>query len=128
MIDHIGLTVTNFEASKQFYKLALTSIDYQLLADIPASVSGTKDYAGFGESPKPDFWISAGSLGASAIHVAFNVKSRAQVDTFYHAAIAAGAKDNGAPGLRTHYHSNYYGAFVLDFDGHNIEAVCHLAE
>jgi predicted lactoylglutathione lyase len=80
---------------------------------------------GFGKNGKPDFWIGGeGGLG-HAIHVAIVADSRAAVDAFYKAAIAAGARDNGAPGLRPHYHPNYYGAFVLDFDGHNIEAVCH---
>ena len=75
--------------------------------------------------PKPDFWIGGGKPNVPPIHVAFRAASRAQVDAFYRAALAAGGRDNGAPGLRPHYHPNYYGAFVLDPDGHNIEAVCH---
>jgi catechol 2,3-dioxygenase-like lactoylglutathione lyase family enzyme len=98
------------------------------LAEFPESVTGHTDVAGFGEPPKPDFWISRGNPNKPPIHVAFRVSSRAIVDAFFKAALAAGGKDNGAPGLRPHYHPNYYGAFVLDPDGHNIEAVCHAAE
>ena len=79
--------------------------------------------AGFGVAPKPDFWISTGPVGA--VHVSFHAKTRSLVKAFYDAAIAAGGKDNGAPGTRPQYHEHYYGAFVLDPDGHNIEAVCH---
>ena len=128
MIDHTGISVSDFQASKAFYARALAAIGYELLAEIPASVTGRTDVAGFGERPKPDFWISKGTPNQPALHVAFRAESRAQVDAFYKAAIAAGGKDNGAPGLRPHYHPNYYGAFVLDPDGHNIEAVCHQPE
>lgn len=82
----------------------------------------------FCEAPKPDFWIGSGTPNVPLIHIAFSVANRATVDAFYRAALAAGGRDNGAPGLRPHYHPNYYGAFVLDPDGHNIEAVCHLPE
>ena len=125
MIDHTGVIVSNFALSKKFYRLALQPIGYHLVADIPASVTGHTDVAGFGENGKPDFWISAGQPNRPAIHVAFRVDSREKVDSFYSEAIAAGATCNGKPGLRSHYHPNYYGAFVLDPDGHNIEAVCH---
>ena len=80
---------------------------------------------GFGRDGKPDFWIGGEGGLNQPLHIAIATKDRAAVDAFYKAAMAAGAKDNGAPGLRPHYHPNYYGAFVLDFDGHNIEAVCH---
>lgn len=125
MIDHTGVVVSNYAKSKAFYLAALAPIGYTLLAEIPASVTGHADVAGFGEAPKPDFWISSGSANKPPVHVAFRVSTRATVDAFYAAAIAAGGMDNGAPGLRPHYHPNYYGAFVLDPDGHNIEAVCH---
>jgi catechol 2,3-dioxygenase-like lactoylglutathione lyase family enzyme len=128
MIDHTGLVVSDFEKSKIFYMQALAPIGYELLADFPACVTGHTDVAGFGESPKPDFWIGRGSPNKPPIHVAFRVSSRALVDAFYKAAISAGGRDNGPPDLRPHYHSDYYGAFVLDYDGHNIEAVCHLPE
>jgi catechol 2,3-dioxygenase-like lactoylglutathione lyase family enzyme len=79
---------------------------------------------GFGESAKPDFWIRQGEVGA-AVHVAFASEDRATVDAFHEAAMAAGGRDNGGPGLRPEYHPSYYGAFVFDPDGNNIEAVCH---
>jgi catechol 2,3-dioxygenase-like lactoylglutathione lyase family enzyme len=128
MIDHTGITVSDFGKSKAFYVQALGPIGYTLLAEIPAAVTGHTDVAGFGEAPKPDFWISRGSANKPPIHVAFRVNSRAMVDAFYRAALAAGGVDNGGPGLRPHYHPHYYGAFVLDPDGHNIEAVCHAPE
>lgn len=125
MIDHTGLVVSDFERSKRFYVTALAPIGYAMLAEFPASVTGHTDVAGFGEPPKPDFWISRGTPNQPPIHIAFRVGSRALVEAFYQAAMAAGGRDNGAPGLRPHYHPHYYGAFVLDPDGHNIEAVCH---
>lgn len=125
MIDHTGLVVSDFERSKRFYSEALAPIGYAKLAEFPASITGHTDVAGFGEPPKPDFWISRGTPNQPPIHIAFRVGSRALVEAFYQAALAAGGRDNGAPGLRPHYHPNYYGAFVLDPDGHNIEAVCH---
>ncbi len=125
MIDHTGVTVSDFDRSKAFYTAALRPIGYRLLAEFPASVTGFADVAGFGEPPKPDFWINRGSPNRPPIHVAFRVAARERVDAFYAAALAAGGKDNGPPGPRPHYHANYYGAFVLDFDGHNIEVVCH---
>ena len=121
VIDHAGVAVNDFGASKAFYASALAPIGYALLLEV-------NDAAGFGVPPKPDFWIGASTSNVSPIHVAFRVASRSLVDAFYRAAIAAGGRDNGAPGLRPHYHPNYYGAFVLDPDGHNIEAVCHEPE
>ncbi len=128
MIDHTGVVVSHFEKSKQFYSQALATIGYVLLAELPASVTGHADVAGFGEPSKPDFWISQGQPNCPPVHIAFRVNSRSMVDAFYHAALAAGGRDNGAPGIRAHYHPDYYGAFVLDPDGHNIEAVCHLPQ
>lgn len=125
MIDHIGITVSNFEKSKLFYSEALAPIGYSLLMEVAASETGSKDFAGFGVSPKPDIWIGSGTPNYPPVHVAFRVSSRTLVNAFYETALAAGARDNGAPGIRPHYHPNYYGAFVLDPDGHNIEAVCH---
>lgn len=127
MIDHTGVTVSNFAQSKAFYEKALAPIGYVLMMELPASVTGGTDVAGFGEPPKPDFWIASGAPNKPPVHVAFRVSSRAIVDAFYKAAMAAGGTDNGPPGLRPHYHPNYYGAFVRDPDGHNIEAVCHEA-
>lgn len=127
MIDHTGIVVSDIQKSKSFYEKALLPIGYTLILELPASVTGHADVAGFGEPPKPDFWISGGTPNKPPIHIAFRVGSRAAVDAFYQAAIAAGGRDNGPPGLRPHYHPHYYGAFVLDPDGHNIEAVCHEA-
>lgn len=128
MIDHIKIAVSDFARSKAFYVAALAPIGYQLLMEVPGELTGGQDAAGFGVPPKPDFWIGAGGPNVPPIHVAFRVSSRALVDAFYAAAMSAGATDNGPPGLRLHYHPNYYGAFVRDPDGHNIEAVCHDAE
>ena len=137
MLDHINLRVTNYERSKEFYRAALAPLGYKLAME---SISG----AGFSKGFIPDFWIKEGSLakinepessaeevpgcGGPAIHVAFAADTREMVDAFYQTALAAGARDNGAPGLRSEYHPNYYGAFVLDLDGYNIEAVCHNAK
>ena len=93
--------------------------------EVTPQESGGDAFAGFGDEHKPYFWIGTGNALTGRLHVAFIAKDRAAVDAFYRAAIAAGGKDHGAPGLRPHYHPNYYGAFVLDPDGHNVEAVCH---
>lgn len=127
MIDHTGVVASDFQASKAFYEKALAPIGYTLLMELSAAVTGHADVAGFGEAPKPDFWVSSGTPNRPPVHVAFRVASRSLVDAFHQAAIQAGGTDNGPPGLRPHYHPNYYGAFVLDPDGHNIEAVCHEA-
>jgi catechol 2,3-dioxygenase-like lactoylglutathione lyase family enzyme len=125
MIDHTGLLVSDFTKSKAFYLRALAPLGYALLAEFPAAVTGSTDVAGFGEPPKPDFWVAGGKPNDPPIHIAFRVANRAAVDAFHKAAIAAGGRDNGPPGIRAHYHPDYYSAFVLDPDGHNIEAVCH---
>ncbi len=126
MIDHIGVGVSRLVPSKAFYTKALAAIGYELLYELSAEVTGAGAFAGFGVSPKADFWIREGKANLPPIHVAFRAATRAQVDAFYRAALAAGGRDNGAPGLRPHYSPDYYGAFVLDPDGHNIEAVCRL--
>jgi len=125
MIDHIGIASTDFERSRAFYTQTLAPLGYALLMEVTAGQTGAGAHAGFGIAPKPEFWITEGPAMQTRVHVAFRAQSRAQVDAFYRAAIAAGARDNGAPGLRSHYHPHYYGAFVLDPDCHNIEAVCH---
>jgi catechol 2,3-dioxygenase-like lactoylglutathione lyase family enzyme len=121
MIDHTGVGVTDIAKSKAFYRAALAPLGYEVVME-------WEQAAGFGVPPKPDFWIGEGTPNPPPIHVAFRAESRPQVDAFYAAALAAGGRDNGAPGLRPHYHAHYYGAFVLDPDGHNIEAVCHLPQ
>jgi catechol 2,3-dioxygenase-like lactoylglutathione lyase family enzyme len=125
MIDHTGINVTHPKRSRAFYEAALRPIGYSVLMEVPPEHTGGIVVLGFGEPPKPDFWVTEGDPKGLQIHVAFTAKTRAQVDAFYAAGIAAGGTDNGAPGLRPHYHANYYGAFVRDPDGHNIEVVCH---
>lgn len=133
MLDHINIRVADYELSKKFYEVALAPLGYTLAME---SASG----AGFRTALIPDFWIKQGEpinlreqaeslgCGGPAVHVCFASDNRGAVDAFYSAALSAGARDNGAPGLRPNYHPNYYGAFVLDPDGYNIEAVCHKAE
>lgn len=128
MIDHTGLQVSDPAASRHFYEQALAPLGYRVLMEIPKEYTGGKVVLGFGIPPKPDFWVAEGAPGMPRMHVAFSANSRAEVDAFHRAAIAAGGKDNGPPGLRPHYHEHYYGAFVLDPDGHNIEAVIHTPE
>ena len=119
MIDHLGLRVSNYQASKTFYEQALAPIGYVLMMD--HEISG----GGFGKDGKPDFFLKEGQP-APGLHFAFACADRATVDAFHSAALAAGGECNGPPGPRTEYHPTYYGAFVLDPDGHNIEAVCHM--
>ena len=116
-IDHITLDVRDYASSKQFYEQALKPLGYELVMEFGEA-------GGFGESGKPDFWVSQRGEPTTA-HIALLAPDREAVDRFYEAAMAAGATDNGAPGLRPHYHENYYGAYVIDPDGNNIEAVCH---
>jgi catechol 2,3-dioxygenase-like lactoylglutathione lyase family enzyme len=126
MLDHIGVHVSDYALSKAFYTKVLAPLGGALAAEVSAEQTGSRAYAGFGTGGKPSFWISADPIAPlSAIHVAFVAPDRAAVDAFYHAALSAGATDNGPPGPRQHYHPDYYAAFVLDPDGHNIEAVCH---
>jgi predicted lactoylglutathione lyase len=96
-----------------------------MMVQIPKEYTGGAAVFGYGVPPKPDFWVSEGAPNEPRVHVAFRADTHEQVDAFYQAALAAGGKDNGGPGPRPHYHENYYGAFVLDPDGHNVEAVCH---
>jgi catechol 2,3-dioxygenase-like lactoylglutathione lyase family enzyme len=119
MIDHISLKVRDLPKSKTFYQAALAPLGYVVVMEFP-------DGAGLGEKGKPDFWIGPGQQAQT--HIAFASRDRKTVDAFYAAAMAAGAKDNGPPGLRPDYHPSYYAAFVLDPDGHNIEVVCHKPE
>jgi len=125
MLDHIGIAVSDFARAKTFYDKALAPLGIALVMEVTAEQTGDQPAAGFGSGGKPYFWFGGGADVARA-HIAFTAKDRGAVDAFYKAALAAGGKDNGAPGLRPHYHKDYYGAFVLDPDGHNIEAVCHL--
>ena len=124
MIDHVSVVVSDFEKSKAFYVQSLARTGHSRLVELPAAL-GRAQSAGFCHADGSDFWINPGDAIGPPIHIAFRVSSRAAVDAFYEAAIAAGGRDNGPPGLRPQYHPNYYGAYVLDPDGHNIEAVCH---
>jgi catechol 2,3-dioxygenase-like lactoylglutathione lyase family enzyme len=136
VLDHISLRVSDYVRSKEFYQAVLAPLGYTL------AMEGTSG-AGFSRGRIPAFWIKQGEFtgragvveptpqagcGGPQLHVAFTGENRAMVDAFHRAALAAGAQDNGPPGVRREYHANYYGAFVLDPDGHNIEAVCHKAE
>jgi catechol 2,3-dioxygenase-like lactoylglutathione lyase family enzyme len=123
MIDHLEVAVSNLARSKDFYARALAPLGYALMMEIGPPVV-TVRFAGFGDR-KPDLWLAERGANRPGLHVAFLARDRAAVDSFHAAALAAGGRDNGKPGLRPHYHANYYGAFVLDPDGHNIEAVCH---
>lgn len=118
MIDHVVLTVSDVSKSKAFYLAALDPLGYEIVMEFGQGV-------GFGVAGKPDFWIHQADPVRPPVHVAFASGDRATVDRFWKAALAAGGRDNGAPGLRQHYHPNYYGAFVFDPDGNSIEAVCH---
>jgi catechol 2,3-dioxygenase-like lactoylglutathione lyase family enzyme len=124
-IDHTSLSVSDFEAAKKFYTAALKPLRIEIIKEYPADVTGSVDVAGLGADGKPFFWLANAGKTSPRVHLAFRAENRAQVDAFYNAAIAAGGIDNGAPGPRPIYHPDYYGAFVLDADGHNIEAVCH---
>ncbi len=127
ILDHLGINVSDHARARAFYDQALA----------PLGITPAMNYGlatGYGRGPKPDFWISEGKTRTqtdeqvrviTTVHVCFAARSRAEVDAFYEAALAAGGRDNGKPGVRSEYHDNYYGAFVLDPDGHNVEAVIH---
>jgi catechol 2,3-dioxygenase-like lactoylglutathione lyase family enzyme len=120
-LDHVSLHVSDVARSRGFYTAALAPLGI-------AVVMEGDGWCGFGQPGKPQFWLGRGDAPSGPLHVAFVAADRAQVRAFHAAALAAGGTDNGAPGLRPHYHRNYYGAFVLDPDGNNAEAVCRLAE
>lgn len=131
MIDHLTTYATDFDATFGFYKAAFEPLGYGLRVEMVTHwdpENPTRRIAAFGPEPKPVFWISEETQASTPRHVAFSAPNRAAVDAFYEAALANGGKDNGAPGPRPIYHENYYGAFVLDPDGNNVEAVCHAPE
>lgn len=118
MIDHVSIKVSDLAKAKTFFEAALAPLGYKVVKEFPGAA------VGLGAAGKPDFWISIGGKTAP-VHIAFATADRKVVDAFHAAALKAGGKDEGAPGVRKEYHPNYYGAFVLDLDGNNIEAVCH---
>lgn len=127
ILDHIGINVSDYPRSKAFYQKALAPLGAELVMEFGPG-------GGFGRGGNPEFWITGAPMAFQSpeqvrvitpSHVSFAARSRAEVDAFYRAALDAGARDNGPPGIRAHYHPNYYGAFVLDPDGHNVEAVFH---
>jgi catechol 2,3-dioxygenase-like lactoylglutathione lyase family enzyme len=123
MFDHVGLNVRDYVAGRAFYERALAPLGYRVVMAFDEWKA-----AGFGTDEKPEFWISEREPAGTGTHVAFACDDRATVDAFHDAALAAGGIDNGSPGPRTQYHPAYYGAFVHDLDGNNIEAVCHRPE
>lgn len=126
MFDHLGFAVRDLHRSKKFYEAVLPTLGIRL-----QMFSEEYRAAGFGrEHERPKFWIEGGTPTNKdgELHLCFTAKSRAEVRAFYEAALRAGGRDNGPPGLRPHYHEHYYGAFVYDLDGNNIEACCHLPE
>ncbi|MFL9823738.1 VOC family protein [Rhodoplanes sp. SY1] len=127
MIDHVGFPVADYAVSRAFYAAALAPLGYSLIMEFgPDETDMGHAAAGFGRDGKPDFWIGGEGGLTGVLHVALAAPDRVTVDAFHAAALAAGGRDNGGPGLRPHYHPSYYAAFVLDPDGHNIEVVCHV--
>jgi catechol 2,3-dioxygenase-like lactoylglutathione lyase family enzyme len=127
MIDHISIQVADYDKARAFYEKALAPLGYKTMMEytreqVPEMAS--PKVGGLG-AEQPDFWLAQSTTPSTPQHLAFRAKSRADVDAFYKAALAAGAKDNGPPGVRAQYHPNYYGAFVIDVGGHNLEACCH---
>ena len=127
MIDHTGIAVSDYDKAKAFYDAAFAPLGVSLLHTVPPEYTGGVRVVGYGRE-KPDFWLSERGEPGPGRHYAFTARNRAEVDAFHAAALGAGGRDNGAPGPRPHYHEHYYGAFVLDPDGNNVEAVCHRPE
>ena len=121
IIDHIGFAISNSQKSNDFYTKALAPLGIEKVMEYDG-------WSGYGRDGKPEFWFGEAQEAHSPMHIAFAADNRDQVRQFYEAALAAGGKDNGGPGIREEYHPNYFGAFVIDPDGHNIEAVCHTPE
>ena len=124
IIDHVGIKVADYDLALKFYREALGTLGIELLADW---TFGNERVGGFGKA-RPTFWIGNGRRTRGETHVAFTAASRAEVQAFYAVALSTGGRDNGPPGLRVQYHPDYYGAYVFDLDGNNIEAVCHVPE
>jgi len=116
MLDHIGIPVSELARSKRVFVAALAPLGYKVIFDLPESV-------GMGDEEFPSFWFG-GTQSRGPLHIAFSASDRGAVDAFHRAALAAGGRDHGQPGVRVQYHPDYYAAFVLDPDGNNIEVVC----
>jgi catechol 2,3-dioxygenase-like lactoylglutathione lyase family enzyme len=127
MIDHIGLEVQDLPRAKAFYLAALAPLGYALVKEFTPEAGIGFVGCGLGAGGKPDLWLEGNDRRSGPVHVALHAKDTASVDAFHRAALAAGGRDNGAPGPRPHYHPGYYGAFVIDPEGNNLEAVCHKA-
>jgi catechol 2,3-dioxygenase-like lactoylglutathione lyase family enzyme len=127
MIDHAGFAVADYPRSRAFYERGLAPLGYAVVMEVTERETGPGGYqgCGFGPPRKPAFWVGTGARPGTGTHVAFVAPDRGAVDAFHATAMGAGATDNGAPGLRPHYHPDYYAAFVIDPDGNNVEAVCH---
>lgn len=128
MIDHMGIGCSDFAASRRFYEAALAPLGIVKAMELTPEMTGGYHGIGMGTDDHPYFWFGSGGARGAGMHVAFTAATRAQVDAFYEAAMANGGRDNGPPGIREHYHPNYYAAFVFDPDGINVEAVCHKPE
>lgn len=128
MLDHVGFPVSDFSKARTFYDAALKPLGVTALVEVTAAQTGGDTHVGYGSDERPYFWIGDGHgpVEVGPMHVCFTARTRAMVDGFYAAALAAGGRDNGPPGIRAHYHRDYYAAFVLDPDGRNIEAVCRV--
>ncbi len=122
-IDHIGLSVADLARAKAFYDACLPPLRLEVTAELSAEIAGVA-CVGYGRGRKGSFWIAESGQQTPSTHVCFRARTRAAVRDFYARALEAGGKDNGAPGVRELYHPAYYAAFVLDPEGHNIEAVC----
>ncbi|MET3665796.1 VOC family protein [Caulobacter sp. 1776] len=134
MIDHLAIRVRDFEASRRFYDVALAPLGLGVVMEVTPEATGGYHGLGYGSAGKPVFWLSnavgsttSDQTGLARLHVAFAAADHAAVDAFHKAALAQGGRDNGPPGVRAHYHPHYCAAFVLDPNGINVEAVCHLA-
>ena len=127
MIDHCGISVSDWAKAKAFYDAAFAPLGISMLQTVPEQFTGGVKVGGYGRK-KPDFSLHGKGETGPGRHYEFTAKTRAEVDAFYAAAMGAGGRDNGKPGLRPQYHPNYYGAFVFDPDGNNVEAVCHAPE
>lgn len=118
IFDHVSLSVSDLARSRTFFSEALAPLAIGVAMEFPEAI-------GLGREGRPQLWLASDGNPSSPLHLAFTAANRAEVDAFHHAALLAGGADNGAPGLRPHYHADYYAAFVIGPDGHNVEAVCH---